>query len=161
MDRFIKTLADKLLVVTVVPVLGMMVIMVLDVIARYALKGAFLDTVEISGMLLGMTTSLALISVTYKGEHIQFTMVVDLISPRARRRAGILSSLISVMLFGALTWQAFIRAFSSMREGEFVGSMEIPVWPTKLVFAFCCLVTVVVLVSNLIVSVRPSGQGRG
>ncbi|MEO0248902.1 MAG: TRAP transporter small permease [candidate division WOR-3 bacterium] len=154
MEKIIKVLVDKLLIVTVVPVIGMTAIMALDVIARYTLRRAFLDTLEISSMLLGMTISLALASVTYKGEHVQFTMLIERLSPKAQGSAAILTLLITLVVFGALTWQATIRAFSSMREGEFVGSMELPIWPVKLVFAFCCLITMMALATNLVSSVR-------
>lgn len=150
MDRVIRVLSEKFHFLSGMAILVMMVIMALDVIARYVLKTSLLDTIEISSMLLGGVTSLALASVTREEEHIQFNLLTDKLSTRAQGLAKAVMLLISTALFSMLTWQTTIRAIDSVRSGEFIGSLEIPLWPGRFLFALGCLLTTLVLLTQLI-----------
>jgi TRAP-type C4-dicarboxylate transport system permease small subunit len=133
-----------------IAIIAMTLIMSLDVISRYVLKTSLLDTIEISSMLLGAVVSLALPSVTEMGEHIQFSLLTDRLSTRAQGLAKAVTLIISAALFSLMTWQTTLRAFSTLRSGEFIGSLQIPLWPTRFLFAFGCLLTVLVLLTQLI-----------
>jgi TRAP-type C4-dicarboxylate transport system permease small subunit len=150
MNNFFKAIGNKLQFFSGFIVIAMMILMVLDVIARYVLNTGIPDTIEISSMLLGAVTCLALASVTEKNEHMQFVMVIDALGPRPKRFAAVLTLLISIAIFCMLTFQATVRAIENFKTGEFIGAFQIPMWPTRMLFAFGCLLTVMVLVSQLI-----------
>lgn len=151
MGRFICAVAGRLNFVSGVVILIMVVIMSMDVVFRYLLKRSVLDTMELSSLLLGTVTSLALAFVTDKGEHVSFTLLTDRLSIRGREVSRFITLLISTALFVLLTWQTIVRAISSLKSGEFIGSMETPLWPSKFLFAFGCLLTLLVLVTQLFV----------
>ncbi len=150
MNGFVRAIIEKLHFLSGIAVVAMTILMTLDVVARYGLNTGIPDTIEISSMLLGAVTCLSLAFVTEKDAHIRFSMLTDAFSPRAQRFSQVLTLLIAVFTFGLLTWQATIRAIYNMRTGEFVGTLQIPMWPTRLLFAFGCLLTLVVLVSQLV-----------
>ena len=150
MDRLIRVISQKFHFLSGMAVLAMMLIMSLDVVARYALKTSILDTMEISTILLGAVTSLALATVTDQGEHIRFSLLADRLSTWAQGLVKAVTLMISAALFSALTWQATIRGISGLRSGEFIGSLQIPIWPGRFLFALGCLSTALVLLTQLI-----------
>ncbi len=152
MDRFISAVSQKLHFLSGMAVIAMVLIMSLDVISRYVLMTSLLDTIEISSMLLGAVVSLALPSVTDMGEHIRFSLLTERLSTRARGLAKAVALMISTTVFSLLTWQATIRGISGLRSGEFIGSLQIPIWPGRFLFAFGCLLTALVLLTQLIYS---------
>ena len=149
LNKFINALTQKLHFLSGIAIVVMTILMTLDVVARYALKSGVSDTIEISSMLLGAVTALALASVTQRGDHIRFSVLTDILSTRAQRLAQVVTLLIAVVMFGLMTWQATIRSITNMRTGEYVGSLQIPIWPIRMLFAFGCLLTFLVLVSQL------------
>jgi len=150
MQRVIRVISQKLHFLSGMAIVAMMAIMALDVIARYALKTSLLDTIEISSMFLGAVTSLALVSVTKEEEHIRFSLLIDRLSTRTQNLAKAVTLVISAALFSMLTWQTTIRAIASVRSGEFIGSLEIPLWPGRFLFALGCFLTALVLLTQLI-----------
>lgn len=149
LNKFINAFAQKLHFLSGIAIVVMTILMTLDVVARYALNSGIPDTIEISRMLLGAVTALALASVTARGDHIRFSVVTDMLPTRAQGFAKLLTLMIAVVMFGLMTWHAAIRCISNLRTGEFMGSLEIPIWPFRMMFAFGCLLTFLVLVSQL------------
>jgi len=150
MDRVIRAVSQKFHFLGGMAIIAMTLIMSLDVISRYVLKTSLMDTIEISSMLLGVVVSLALASVTDIGEHIRFSLLTDRLSAKAQGFAKAVTLIISAALFSLLTWQTSLRAISTLRSGEFTGSLEIPLWPVRFLFALCCLLTALVLLTQLI-----------
>jgi len=149
MNKFINAFSQKLHFLSGIAIVVMTIIMTLDVVARYALKSGIPDTIEISSMLLGAVTALALASVTGREDHIRFSVVTDMFSTRAQGFARLLTLMIAVVMFGLMTWHAALRGISNLRTGEFMGSLQIPIWPFRMMFAFGCLLTFLVVVSQL------------
>jgi TRAP-type mannitol/chloroaromatic compound transport system permease small subunit len=143
-----------------VPILALVLITTADVIARYFLASSVRDTAEISGMLLGVSISLSLAFTTFRQEQVRFDLVVSRLPGRVRTAADILTFFVSAALFGLIAWQTLSRVLYSMRSGEYVGEMEIPVWPAKAVFAAGCFLTALGLVALFIAAVgRIAGGG--
>ena len=117
----------------------------MDVVARYVFASSVPDTAEISGMLLGLCISLSLAYTTLRGEQVRFDLVVNRLPAQARAVADVVTLLVSAALFALIAWQTVKRVLYSMKGGEYIGAMEIPVWPAKSVFAFGCLLTALVL----------------
>jgi TRAP-type C4-dicarboxylate transport system permease small subunit len=149
LNKFINILTQKLHFLSGIAIVVMTILMTLDVIARYALNSGLPDTIEISSMLLGAVTALALPSVTGRGEHIRFSVVTDMFSTRSQGFANILTLVIAAVMFGLMAYHALMRGLSNLRTGEFMGSLQIPLWPFRMMFAFCCVLTFGVVVSQL------------
>ena len=149
MNKFINAFSQKLHFLSGIAIVVMTIIMTLDVVARYALKSGIPDTIEISSMLLGAVTVLALPSVTGRGDHIRFSVLTDILPNRAQSFSKVLTLMIAAVMFGLMTWHAIIRGIHNMRTGEFMGALQIPIWPFRMMFAFGCLLTFLVLASQL------------
>jgi TRAP-type C4-dicarboxylate transport system permease small subunit len=134
-------------VASCVPLMLLVCITTADVLARYLFRSSVPDAAEISGMLLGLCISLSLAYTTLKGEQVTFDLVVNRLRGRARIASDAVTLLLSGLLFATIAWQTVKRALDSMKAGEYVGAMEMPVWPAKAVFAVGCLLTAGVLLS--------------
>lgn len=128
-----------------VVILLLVLVTTADVLARYVLASSVPDATEISGMLLGICIALSLPFVTLQEEQVRFDMVVGALAPRRRAFADMISHLIAACMFALLGWQAAQRALASLSSAEFIGQLEIPVWPTKTLFALSCGLTALVL----------------
>lgn len=126
----------------------------MDVVARYALRSSVPDTAEISGMLLGICISLSLAYTTMKREQVRFDLLVSRLPVRAQIMVDAMTLLIAAALFVLIAWQTVRRVLYSMSGGEYIGALEIPIWPAKSVFAFGCLLTAVVLVALFVSALR-------
>ncbi len=130
-----------------IPLFILVVITTLDVVARYAFRSSVPDAAEISGMLLGICISLALPLTVLKDEQVKFDLVVNLLPAAGRLVAEVVCLLFACALFALIAWQTVKRVLYSMASGEYIGALEIPIWPAKSVFAFGCLLTALVLVA--------------
>ena len=74
---------------------------------------------------------------------------------------AVMAFVLFIQLLEALTWQATIRGIYNMGTGEWVGSLQIPIWPMRMLFAFGCLLTFIVLVSQLIAHFTPKADTEG
>lgn len=137
-----------------IPLFVLVAITTMDVVARYFFRSSVPDTAEISGMLLGICISLALPFTTLKGEQVRFDLVVRMLPARARALADGIALFLATALFVLIAWQTVRRVLYSMSGGEYIGAMEIPIWPAKAVFAFGCLLTAVVLATLFVSALR-------
>jgi TRAP-type C4-dicarboxylate transport system permease small subunit len=158
MGGFVSSIAGKLNLISGLAVLLMMAFMTIDVVFRYFFNSAFLDQIEISSLLLGAINSLALPFVTDKEEHITFDMVIERFSIGSRRITRVITLTISMAIFALLTWQATIRGVKSFKEGEFGGTLELPLWPIKLLFALACLLSLLIFMTQFIACFTRKGM---
>ena len=149
MNKFINTFSLILLFVAGIAIIAMTVIMSLDVVARYALKTGIPDAMEISSMLLGAVTALSLAAVTGREEHIRFSMLTDTFSGSGQFFSKVLMQIIVLIMFGLMTWHATIRSVDNFKSGEYMGSLQIPIWPFRMMFAFGCLLTFLVVTTQI------------
>lgn len=135
-----------------IPLAVLVVITSADVIARYALAASVPDTIEISSLMLGLLISLALASAT--GDQVRFDVLLNMLPPRAQVVVEIFTASLSTIVFLLMGWEAVKRSAQSKAVGEYVGSMEILVWPAKSVFALGCLLTAATLLATVIFNLR-------
>jgi TRAP-type mannitol/chloroaromatic compound transport system permease small subunit len=69
--------------------------------------------------------------------------------PRVQSTVGVLSSLIALLVFAIMAWQATVKALESMGSGEIVDVIGIPVYP----FQFFVAVGVSALCLQLMIDV--------
>jgi len=147
--RFLKALPRYCHVATCVPLVLLVIFTTADVIARYAFASSVPDTAEVSGMLLGICISLSFAFTTQQGMQVRFDMVANRLRGRVRLVAEIVTLALSTALFATIAWQTVKRVLYSMHSGEYIGAMEIPVWPAKAVFGLGMILTAFVLAALL------------
>ena len=154
MIRALKSVPRLCHLACAIPLFALVAITSADVVARYFMSSSVPDTAEISGMLLGICISLSLPYVTLRQEQVRFELVLGLLPLRARAVADVVMLSIGTALFGLIAWQTVKRVLYSMKGGEYIGSLEIPVWPAKSLFAFSCLLTAIVLAALWVAALR-------
>jgi NAD(P)-dependent dehydrogenase (short-subunit alcohol dehydrogenase family) len=113
-----------------------------------------MDDIRVSGLMLGLLISLALAPVTYEDRQVGIEGLQAMLPPKLRITADAFVRLVGASIFGLMGWQAIERSADSFRIGEYVGAMEIQLWPLKSVFAFGVLLTCLGLAALLVRSVR-------
>jgi len=122
-------------------VFALIAITTVDVVARYVFNASLYDTFEITRMLLSAIVSLTLARSCYDGDQISVTLVIEKVSPRLRSSLNTIASLVGFLAFIVITAYAILKVIESYQRHEFQGWMELPTYPSKLVFAFGCLLT--------------------
>lgn len=140
--------------VSCLPLFILVAITTMDVVARYVFNTSVPDTAEISAMLLGICISLSLPFATLRQEQVRVDMVVNRLPARGRAVAEVVTLFVSTVLFALIAWQTIKRVLYSMNSGEYIGAMEIPIWPAKSVFAISCLLTALVLAALFVSALR-------
>ena len=86
-------------------------------------------------------------------------ILVQSMSVRWRWFMLFISAFLSVLLFGALTYGAWLLAFDSVALNErAVAAIEFPVWPAKIGFALGATLALVEYIRILILSLTLTGR---
>ncbi|SPF80228.1 TRAP transporter small permease [Pseudoprimorskyibacter insulae] len=131
-------------------VIALMVHVGLDVLSRNLSNAPIPATYEIvtEYYMVGLAF-IPLAWVEKNGGMVQVEIMDSFMGPRMRRLSNIAVSLISGVIYGALTWVSWSVAIKNMTTGTFVMAMNVPVptWPAHfmLPFGFGLAVLVVLL----------------
>jgi len=146
MHSVISRVLDFSLSLACIPLAILVLLTASDVFARYALASSVPDTIEISGLMLGLTVSLALAPVTFSRRQVE----VDFITPRLpilmQKIVRSVVLLFAATIFGLMAWQAGVRTLKSHSIEEFIGSLMVQLWPLKAVFTFGVTLTCLALI---------------
>ncbi|MCG8684507.1 MAG: TRAP transporter small permease [Desulfobacterales bacterium] len=107
--------------------MGMMLLTVADVVGRF-FKYPIFGSVEVVGFLAAILVAAAL-PYTYRADgHVGVEVLVRLLSKKQQLQINILTRLISLGLFGLITWQMFLYAHDIHVTGEVSMNLEFPVY---------------------------------
>jgi TRAP-type C4-dicarboxylate transport system permease small subunit len=111
---------------------AMMTLIGTDVFLRFLFGRSILGTVEITGNYLMVTVmALPLAYGMMKGAHIAVDIVVSKLSSRLGSAFEVLGLVLSLAIFGLITWYAGAGAWNSMKDGESMVNIGLPIWPGK------------------------------
>jgi len=144
--------------ISTVPLMMLVVLTMLDVGARHLFNSAVTSTFEISQLLLSMMISLSLGYTTYIKDNFAVTFVKEKFPETVQRVLDVVACFIASAVCFILTMQASGQAIYSTKGAEFTGALEVPVYPTKWVFAFGFLLTALVLMIQFFGYLR---RGKG
>lgn len=106
---------------------GMMLLTVADVVGRF-FKHPIFGSVEVVGFLAAILVAAAL-PYTYRNEgHVGVEILVRLLPEKQKLRINILTRVLSLALFGLITWQMFLYAIDIHETGEVSMNLEFPVF---------------------------------
>jgi TRAP-type C4-dicarboxylate transport system permease small subunit len=109
---------------------------------------------------LAISLSISLAFFNYEVAQVKFSLVVDRLPFRQKTFAEIITLAIGMILFGLIAWQAIKRSIYSFKTAEFIGAMEIPFWPFKLIFAIGCFLTSLALMVNFFIAIQRLLRGK-
>ncbi len=132
----LKPLHHAALTIASLAVLSMALIGGADVVSTVALSKPIPGVYEATELLMVCATVLAMGSL----QAGRMSIAVDVLSSRlpagAQRGIFLLSNLLGLCLFGLVAWQGWLIAWESLRTLEYAqGSVQIPVYPSKVAFA--------------------------
>jgi TRAP-type C4-dicarboxylate transport system permease small subunit len=152
-SRVLKPVTRVLFYVGLVFLAGMMFLTAADVIGRYFLSSPILGSFEITEylMVILMATSLAYCGMI-KG-HVEIELVTSRFPERIQTILGCITSFLSAVLFGFITWQSFLYIGDMASSKVATTVLRIPAWPFVIVlavgFGIFCLVLVLRFIEYL------------
>ena len=146
MHGVISRVLDFCLSLACIPLAILVLLTASDVFARYALGSSVPDRIEISGLMLGLTVSLALAPVTFSRRQVEVDFITPHLPKLPRNIVRSLVLLFAATIFGLMAWQAGVRTLKSHAINEFVGSLMVQLWPLKAVFTFGVTITCLALI---------------
>jgi len=147
----LKPLHQAALGLASLAILSMALIGGLDVVSSVAFSKPIPGVYEATELLMVCTTVLAMGSLQARRMSIAVDVVSSRLPPGAQRGVFLLSNLIGLCLFGLIAWQGWLIAWESVRTLEYAqGSVQIPVYPSKIAFAVGMSLLVAQYVSDVI-----------
>jgi TRAP-type C4-dicarboxylate transport system permease small subunit len=124
--------------------IALLVLMNVEVVARYVFNTSTLIADEYGGYLMAWITMLGAVHILRADRHLTMTAFVDRLSPRARNRAGIVSALIGLGICVVLLYATSVLVGNSARFGSrsIQPSATPLVWPQLIMplgYALLCL----------------------
>ena len=112
-----------------------MLMMTAHVVGRklgHPVPGAF----EFSEQLMILVFAFPLAEIARKGDHIRFELLSEKLGPLWKRRLAMIGTVIGILLFLPLTYEAWRLAAEMYVAGEYrQGMMNIPIWPFRVALA--------------------------
>jgi TRAP-type C4-dicarboxylate transport system permease small subunit len=151
--KIIEWIQKKLKIIGAVCIVGMTFLTVVDVIGRF-FRHPILGSVEIVGFMATLTVVSAL-PYTHKIKgHVGVEILVRLLSKRARAIIDICTGILSLCLFGIVTWRMTLYANTMRKSGEVSISLELPEYVIIYATAFCLLIFTLVIVQDIIHKIK-------
>jgi len=113
--------------------MAMMVLTCTDIFLRFFLSKSIVGTVEIEGnyfMAAVIFLPLAY-GMTSRREHIRVEILTSHLSPRLRNGLELLTLILSLCVFGLVTFYGFVGTWRSWSTGETMVNIDLPIWPGR------------------------------
>ena len=146
-------LSDALRLIGLGCLVGMMLLTCVDVIGR-KLGHPIFGSVELVGFMATMAVAFALPYTHQVKAHIGVEVLVQLLSQKTQAVIELCTHLVSLALFGIVTWQMFLYADTIHKSGTVSMSLELPEHVIIYVVAVCFLIFSLVIVKDIAVNVQ-------
>jgi TRAP-type C4-dicarboxylate transport system permease small subunit len=137
----------------------MLALTVADVIGIKVFKSPIPGAIEIVAFLGIIITAFSLAYTQHQKAHIQVEFFVMRLPPRWRAGVAAFTSLLGLVLFALLCWQSFEYGTSLLAAGEKSMTSRIPVYPFAFLIGFCCIPVCLVLLVEILKSMRKAVAG--
>lgn len=132
-----------------------MVIIVVEVLARGIFDRPILGVVDMATILLPIFIFLPMANTELLEQHIRVEIFTSKCSPRWQNIFELLALLCGIILLGLYTWQIGEDAIGSFRDAEYhPGLLRLRIYPTKIAIAIGCALFGVQLLIKGMASIR-------
>jgi TRAP-type C4-dicarboxylate transport system permease small subunit len=139
-----------LIAVTSVLLLLMMAVVTANVTGRYFLRSPVPSTVDTVGLVGALLISLALAPSETRKRTLNIPIIIDTLPQRARVIFDVAGLVFSMAILTVLTWTGGAHAWDMLVKHERTAILEWPVAPFRFVWAFGCLLFLIVLAARLV-----------
>ena len=115
-------------------------------------------TFELMGLFGALVTAFALGHTQLKKGHIAVDVLVNTFSQRVQSILKIINNLICGCFFGLAAWQLAAKANVLRETGELTETLQIIYYPFTYAVSFGCLVLALVMVTDLLLQIRPGKE---
>lgn len=133
--KIMESISLKMRIVGGALLLGMTFLTCADIIGRLFRTPVF-GVVELMGFMGAMVVALALPDTHAKGAHIGVEILVSRLSSRTRNIIDLITGILSLILFGIITWQMFDYARKIKLSGEVSMNLGLPEY--IIIFVLAC-----------------------
>ncbi|MBN2332231.1 MAG: TRAP transporter small permease [Deltaproteobacteria bacterium] len=148
MQRIIYSIVRLMNYLAAASVMAMTLLTSADVVLRL-FKHPILGTYELVGLLGALTIAFAIPATTLANGHVAVEFVVDKLPRRFQNLVTGGTHLVSIALFGLITWQSYIYARDLQSTGEVTLSLQLPFYPVVYAIAAACLLVCCILLLKL------------
>jgi len=132
---------------------GMTVLTCADVVGRFFRRPIF-GSVEIVGFMATLAVAMALPYTHQMKGHIGVEILVRRLAPRTQRIVDICTGLLSLALFGIVTWRMATYAHTIQESGEVSMNLELPEYMVIYIVAFCFAVFTLIILREIAHNIR-------
>lgn len=128
----------------------MMLLTVADVSGRYFLNSPITGTTEISRLMMVIIVFPALGWAALSRVHVKVDLVLSRFPPRVQAIISIITLLIALGTYGAITWRSFLESTVVNRQTSLLQLPFTPFyWVMSVGFAVFCLAIIVLIIENI------------
>ena len=157
LERIVRSLSGGIATIAQVALALMMFLVVGNVLLRLVWRPVP-GTFEMVAILGAMTISMAVDHCAVMKDHVSIDVLVEQFSPRIQAVIDSITSLISLIVIGAVGWQMFVFATRMWQKGYATADLAIPhhpfIYGATVGLGALCLVLLVELCKSLLRAVR-------
>lgn len=151
--KVIEWVQNKLKIIGAACLVGMTFLTVADVVGRFFRHPIF-GSVEIVGFMATLAVASALPYTHKIKSHVGVEILVRLLSKRTQTIVDICTGIVSLALFGVVTWRMALYAHTMQKSGEVSISLELPEYVVIYITSFCLLIFTLVIVQDVINNIK-------
>lgn len=134
LKKYLDQAMRVLLVLGGSALLAMVLLTALDVGLRYFCNRPIAASYELSEMLMGIFSPIALLYCAYKNAHVCVDILFERLTPALRKACLAFADAVTLSCAGLLAWQSW-RLILELREFGFTSpTLGLPTWPVACVF---------------------------
>jgi TRAP-type C4-dicarboxylate transport system permease small subunit len=128
---------------------AMMLLSVANILCGYVWH-PILGTYELVSFLTIVALSFAIPYCAVRKGHVAVSFVMDILPERVQKVFDVINGVLSVGIFGLLSWQSAVYATKLWHKGEVSGTLHLPLHPLVYGISLGCLLLTLVLLAELI-----------
>jgi TRAP-type transport system small permease protein len=153
-EKYARKLTNLFCNLSVIMMLGIMFIGAADVIGRYVFNYPLRGTFEFSEILLAGVVFFGMAYTQSVGGHVSIDSVMNTLRPRKRAFISSIISLISLFIFGIMSWQGGVKAYVSWEGGRYIDIVRLPIAPFEFFVAIGMFLVCLELIIKIIKSIK-------
>jgi TRAP-type C4-dicarboxylate transport system permease small subunit len=157
-DKIISWMSDKLKIAGAFCLTAMMLMTCADVVGRF-FNTPILGSVEFVGFFATLTTAFALPYTHQMDAHIGVEILVNTFSEKKQMVIKLITTVVSFLLFGIVTWRMVVYANTIHQSGEVSMTLKLPEYLIIYMVAICFLIFTLILivdVMKMLNKIKPS-----
>ncbi len=127
---------------------------IIDLVARFLFDISFMGMIELETFLLVVLCFFSLAYTLREEAHVSVDILTNKFSRGTQLFLNLIFSVLALLLFVIMAWQAWLRAVESFTQYEVANVSQIPYYPFVFVVVFGCIATALVCLSNLLRAVK-------